>query len=170
MKKILSIASAFVFLFGAAGYYLGFTAADQEMKNEMRASIQSASDQENIVWLSFSPAQLTNEVRFIDDKEFIYNAKHYDVINTQKNDGKIIYSCLSDDRETSLFSWFKKNLDHQSSKGAGGKLSFNLLTLDWFFQTDATHISMLPLENFTPQSQLIPNSFPAEIPTPPPNC
>jgi len=170
VKKILSVISALVFLLGAAGYYVGFTAADREVKDEMRASIQSASDKKNIVWLSFSPTQMANEVRFIDNGEFIYNGKHYDVIISKNIDGKISYQCVSDDRETSLFSWFKKNLDHQNSKGSGGKISFNPLTLDWFFQIDAIQISTFISENFALQPQLIPPSFPSEIPTPPPNC
>ncbi|MFI5134771.1 MAG: hypothetical protein ACHQD9_02855 [Chitinophagales bacterium] len=170
MKKFLTIASAFIFLFGAAGYYLAFTAADQDAKKEMAALTQTSSRSRNAVQLSFSKEQMQHELRFTGTKEFIYEGKHYDVISIAEENGKIIFSCLSDDRETNLFSWFKNNLDHQNSNSASGKTSFKPLTLDWFFEAEHFEFHSAVSETRSSETNILPLQVQAEIPTPPPNA
>jgi len=169
VKKIFSIVSAFIFLLGAAGYYLAFTSADEHVKNEMATLTQSSSHLRNTVQFSFTKEQVQKELRFTGSKEFIYEGKHYDVISSREENSIMIFNCLSDDRETELFSWFKNNFDHQNSN-TSGKISFRPITPDWFFESQHFQLYSGTSEILSSELTISPLQIPAEIPTPPPNA
>lgn len=137
MKRFFSILSSIVFLFGAAGYYFAFTAADNHARNEMIEAIQSSFHTQNSIQLSFSKIELQKEVRFTkaNHNEFIYRGQHYDVVKSQQEGERIRFTCMADKKETSLFTAFDKQLSEQSSgNNTSGKTSVKPLTPDWFFQ------------------------------------
>jgi len=171
VKKIFSILSAFIFLFGAAGYYLAFTMIDGDLKNEIAQSVHSPS-RHQIVQLSFSEKELQNEVRFTSSKqnEFIYNGENYDVVKINSDADHITFTCIADKKETDLFAHFDNKLNEQSSTNSSGKTSVKPVMQDWFFQND---FSEIPIGNFALSSSndvlFLPN-IPFEIPSPPPKC
>lgn len=58
----------------------------------------------------------TNQMQWTDDEEFMYNKIMYDVINKKVIDDIIYLSCIQDDNETVLYSYFNEFLDNLSEE------------------------------------------------------
>ena len=169
MKKFSSIFSALIFLFGAAGYYLFFTLADESVRENMQEVIHAVSSNEQVVQFSFSKEELQNDVHFTQQKEFIYRGEHYDVISSDKDGSDIKFRCVNDERETSLFTWFRKNLDHQDAGSTGSKVSFKPFAGDWLISFEPFITTQLSSPTFFSEATFIPQTIHTEISTPPPN-
>ncbi|HYV92454.1 MAG TPA: hypothetical protein VE978_11740 [Chitinophagales bacterium] len=171
MKQLLSISLSIFFLFTAAGYYLTFLAADYSAKKEIAQQIQSQENSEQMIQLSFSREELQKEIRFTNSRqnEFIYQGCHYDVVKSFFSGDKISFFCLTDKKETTLFTEFGKQLtEHSSGNNASGKISSKPLMQDWFFQLPTSEV---PTETSAPLSSsevfFLPG-IPFKIPSPPP--
>lgn len=169
LKKLFAITSAFVFLFGAVGYYLAFSLADEVVKADAAGQMRMATTEKRIIRLSFSKNELRNEVRFTDKNELVYRGEHYDVVSRKEDGAQVILNCYHDERETSLFSWFHKTLDHHNTSSSA-KSSARSLTPDWLLASqDLSFVSVT--EEFIPSHfHGVQVSADTEIPTPPPNA
>jgi hypothetical protein len=173
VKQFFTVISAFIFLFGAAGYYLAFTVADYGVKNEMAEMLESSQNHFNVVHFSFSEKDLTNNVQFTDgdEKEFVYQGEHYDVIKSHRQGDDVILECVSDERETSLFSFFTKHFDEQSSKNnSSSKLSSKPVMQDWFFQSTFSEQPVITSAIIFQNEVCILSKFSFRIPSPPPKA
>jgi len=149
---------------------MSLSVVDKHVKQEMAASINDLSIHKKGMQLSFTSVELLSDVRFVDDKEFIYQGHHYDVINSHNEDGKIVINCVNDSRENELFSWFKKTLDHQDSGNNTSKTSFSIHSLDWIFETTQFSFSEQMTQTIFSEITFIPLVVYSETTTPPPNC
>ena len=170
VKKIFSILSAFIFLFGAAGYYLAFTSLDCAVKNEIAQSVRASHHQ--TVHFSFSRKELQNEVRFTssDQNEFIYNGENYDVVKTMEDADRISFICIADKKETALFAHFDNKLNEQSSSNTSGNTPVKSVMQDWFFQNYFSEIFKETFKFTSANIVLFLSNIPLEFPSPPPKC
>ena len=134
---------------------------------EMAELIQSSRSHYSVQF-SFSKNELQYEVHFTSpsQKEFIYQGEHYDVVRTQHERDQILFFCIADKKETSLFAQFKKQTTDSSPFNSSGKIQ--LKQVDWMFQSlnkeiPFSHTICLPA-NFV---SIIPSSQ-REILSPPP--
>lgn len=169
LKNLFSIASALVFLFGAAGYYLAFTVADNADKEYACRQMQLTSEQHKIICFSFSKSELQHEVRFVDRNEFIFHGERYDVVSRTDCDSQVQFQCYHDQRETALFNWFRRGLDHHSGDHSG-KTSLRAPAPDWLLANNATTFIPVMKELITGGYLSFPVSVTTEIPTLPPNA
>jgi hypothetical protein len=135
----------------------------------MQEMIHAVSSNKQVVQFSFSKLELQNEVRFTQSEEFIYRGEHYDVISSHQDGNKTIYRCVNDERETSLFTWFRKNLDHQDAGSANSKVSFKPLAADWLISSDPLSTVQFSSLTISQEPTFILQTIQTEIPTPPPN-
>jgi hypothetical protein len=173
VKQFFSIISAFIFLFGAAGYYLAFTVADNSVKNEMAEALESSANHFNIVHFTFSEKDLTSTVQFTDrsQKEFIYQGEHYDVVKSYRLGDAVFFTCVSDVKESSLFSFFTKHFDEQSSKNnSSQKPSVKTAMQDWFFQNNFSEYPVVTSPVILPNEVCVLSKSSFQIPSPPPKA
>ncbi len=171
MKSFLTILSAAIFLFGGAGYYLAFSLADERVKNEVAQSIETLSPA-TYVELSFSQEELQRMVVFtgFNQKEFIYQGKHYDVVKVYKQNSTFIFTCVADEKETALFSHMDQKVNDQAPGNPYSKASPKTVMQDWFFQNTFSLASLaVPVILFN-EEKIFPFNLACPVLSPPPKC
>jgi hypothetical protein len=106
LKRLAVISLLPLLLFNTVGYYLVYYTDILAAKHEAEVFIWGHdSRSEKLVSLAFplhDGEPLAEGLRFTDEDEFIYQGRMYDVVSSSRKDGKIIYQCYTDIRETAL--------------------------------------------------------------------
>ena len=106
MKRFAVILLVPVLLFNTLGYYLVFYGDLIEARHEAAVMIwghEALGDR--LVSLSFpliNGRPAARGLTFTDDDEFTYQGRMYDVVSSTQSNGKIVYKCYADNKETSL--------------------------------------------------------------------
>ena len=121
MKKFFSILFLFIFIFNIAGYFIVFKLMQYEARKEMKAYIkQNLNDEEMevIVIPNNKIGTAGSGFRFVEENEFIYNDKLYDIVRKKTDGNKTIFYCINDKFEENLFSGLfehtKRNTDQNT--------------------------------------------------------
>ncbi|HTX88144.1 MAG TPA: hypothetical protein VMC08_04080 [Bacteroidales bacterium] len=103
IRKILAGFLVFLLLFNLSGYYFIFSYNRMLVRSQMRATIRSgeSQDQEETLVIPVS------EVRWIDQKEFSYRGKLYDVVSCSFSGNTVTIKCINDRKEESLYSRYQ---------------------------------------------------------------
>jgi hypothetical protein len=117
VKKLTSILLLFCLLFATAGYQVVLRVQVWQAKNQMKRELQnSSSHKDEITEFQFA-ADKYNQLEWENDHEFLFNGHMYDLISKEWKNGKLLISCISDDRETVLLNEYMKiNRENQSGK------------------------------------------------------
>jgi len=106
LKKALIYSILMVVLFNSAGYYLLFELHKYQIKQEMKALIQSNPSNYTIV--KIDNVENEKEFTWIHEKEFRYKGSMYDIVRTVKKGNTTIFICLHDTRESKLFAGLQR--------------------------------------------------------------
>lgn len=125
------------FVFNAVGFIFLFVGAKEKLKEETWKEISELKSSKRIEVLSISVAdyEAGKLLQRINEREIRFQGKMYDVVKEERQDGKLIFSCIHDEKEDELNKEFsnevRKNLD---SKSATNPLT-NLLQLIQYAET-----------------------------------
>ena len=106
MKKWIASVCVLLFLFNMEGYYIWFGVQRSRIKTEVRQVIGrgEADDQLTVITVN-NPSDLDWEK---PGKEFRYHGEMYDVVRSGSKEGKTVYYCFNDRKESRLVSAFQK--------------------------------------------------------------
>ena len=113
-KKFISIIIITVLLFNAIGNLIVFESMRYTIKKEVKSDIISKTSDHNLITIIVDTNTKKN-IRFMDDDEFMYNGRMYDIVKQENKNDTTIYLCSNDTKEDELFANLntevKKNMD-----------------------------------------------------------
>jgi hypothetical protein len=116
VKRIVSIAFLFVFLFNIAGYYAVFLIQQQQIRSEVRNNYRDYSSNLNLVCIAIEDGE-SKSLRWFKEDEFLYKGEFYDVVRVENDrKGEIRYWCIHDSKEKSLLSHFEKEVNKNTEQ------------------------------------------------------
>ncbi len=125
------------FVFNSVGFIFLFVSEKETLKKETWKEIGEPKSFERIETLSISLADYNagNILERINEREIRFRGKMYDVVKEERQDDKLIFYCIHDEKEDKLDKEFsdeiRKNLD---SKSATNSLT-NILQLIQYAET-----------------------------------
>ncbi|MEO6165921.1 MAG: hypothetical protein ABIO46_11385 [Chitinophagales bacterium] len=125
MKIIAIISSLVIMLFYAAGYFIVFSISQQHVKTEMKKLIRNGKFTDHYETLSFTEQQF--EKLKIDDHEFLYDGKMYDIVKIVAEGASLTITCILDEKEKELIGklgnyLYKNQSSHENAGNSSGSL------------------------------------------------
>jgi hypothetical protein len=131
------------------GFYFVFLVRRDAVKQEVWSYLQQKHQNNYAQVLSF-PLNSSGTEEMPDwenEKEFSWKGVMYDVIDKKESDGKLVVTCISDDKETSLINNFEKtfsaNTSNKNTKGSANQL-IRLLTMPYLALSNQDDPLQLP--------------------------
>lgn len=164
LKNIIAIFISLLLLFNAAGFLLIFKIQQTIIQYKVYEKIEKYSGNENLEIIIVDESQNSNFCWLKEGKEFRYNGKMYDVVSSNKKDGKLILYCRNDTEEEELFNNICLLINKNISKN--NLLTFHIST---FLKIEPNKIlpfqkkeAVINLYDFDHKEYLLP------VPEPPP--
>ncbi|MFA4851576.1 MAG: hypothetical protein WC599_03565 [Bacteroidales bacterium] len=127
MRTVFSILLLILFLFNVSGYFVVFKLMRYNARKEMKAYIKQnlRDDEMEIVVVPNSEIGASGSgFRFVEENEFIYNDKLYDIVKKKTDGNNTIFYCINDKQEEKLFAGInehiKRNTDQNLPAGRQG--------------------------------------------------
>lgn len=174
-KEILTyFLIASIFLSNSIGLIIVFNQIKYFHKQVIKSSIKNSSYYQVIEILSFSKSDLKNgkhNIKFIEEHEFRYNGRMYDIIESWETDDTVVYKCINDTREEQLeeaFVQYVVNNQNRQDLPLPIKQILSFLNLDLYFNNSGLDFSTNKILTYLYQIKfnLLENIF--EVPEPPP--
>ncbi len=102
-------------IFNVCGAYLVFESVKFGIKKEVKRKIKAGIPDSQLTTLRFLAADVesgTAGIDWVEGHEFRFNGKMYDVVRTSNDNGFIVYHCINDTQEETLFANLGKLIDH----------------------------------------------------------
>ncbi|MCX6278844.1 MAG: hypothetical protein NT004_12220 [Bacteroidetes bacterium] len=106
MKRGLTYALLFCFLLTTVGYFPLLELNKLLVKNEIRELMLANHSQ--LLVIRIAHPEKDPDFRRIDQREFRYKGKMYDIATETKYDNATVFLCLNDKKEENLFNGLKK--------------------------------------------------------------
>ncbi len=103
MKKAVPLFLLCIFLFNTVGYYIAFKAIQYEVKNEIKSEIRSGIKTDELIILTIKKNDLAAIQWEESGTEMRYKGEMYDIVKSIKAKAAIVYYCINDTKEESLF-------------------------------------------------------------------
>ncbi|HEU4902335.1 MAG TPA: hypothetical protein VFT06_06060 [Flavisolibacter sp.] len=126
MRRLLAILLLCCLLFLTTGYHVLYRLRIAEAKREMKKTLLIA-EKEDLVHFSFSPEELA-ELNWENNHEFFYRGEMFDVLEQKERSGRVIISCISDQKEKALVDAY---LQTGKSSSQQSTAILKLLTADY---------------------------------------
>jgi len=147
------------------GYHLVFHVQLATVKSEMKAFLRNQKDHKELTQLILSKTE-SHHLHWEDENEFRYRGEMYDVIEMKSTGDTVIFHCIADEKETTLFNQYQKN----NKRNGSSSFIFQLITASYILPTN--HLLQQPEKaiqsHFRDQSPSLKNP-PSTVPQPPPN-
>jgi hypothetical protein len=108
IRKLLSLLFAGLILFNLFGYYFVFKCDQMQVKNEMKAMMQSSAYRSHYEEISILNPSADRNFKMIDKDEFRYHGMLYDIISTRISGKTVIFRCINDTKEEQLLSRYDR--------------------------------------------------------------
>ncbi|MEI6123867.1 MAG: hypothetical protein WCQ95_09565 [Bacteroidota bacterium] len=115
MRKLLSILLVSSILFNTCGYYFTFVIIKQGFRHDFRHHLNFAATKNDRVQLAITDAEIKavhSQFRWMEQDEFRYKGKMYDVINSQKHGDTNLFVCLNDKKEEAMLAKYEGFVKH----------------------------------------------------------
>lgn len=115
MRRLLSILLISALLFNIFGYYFTFQIIQQGYKKQFRKHISCSANSENTEILVISDAEIrqhNSPFKWMEEDEFRYYGKMYDIVKSEKKGDQNIFYCVNDKNEEKLMARFENYLKH----------------------------------------------------------
>jgi len=132
MKKAAAILVLMIIIFQMVGVFILFKVRQNHIKQEVKMLIKAGIPSSKLTILTFSTAN-NNDLRWVDDHEFVFNNQMYDVVKTIEKESEIAYHCLPDTLETQLFKNLNKTVGNEMGKDKTKSDSKVCVFANWFF-------------------------------------
>jgi hypothetical protein len=129
MKKAGSIFLLFIFLFNTMGYFIAFKINQEAIRRGMRKDIENGIINSSVSKIVIENSELAS-VNWIENDEFEYNNERYDLIKKSENSSNIIFYCINDSKESSLFSGMYEHVKNHISGTKSDKSSSSKIVGD----------------------------------------
>ena len=166
---------AFLILYNSLGYFIVFKSIQYSIRNEIKANIKNSIPDKNLFLIKLTNDEIKSEkreFRKINESEFFFLGKLYDIVRVRKNADTNYFYCINDAKEEQLLSALGSHVERQIDQSSPvSKKTSNLLKhvvkiaiCDYkgAFAIHVTNFKYLPLPNnklyFTNK----------DIPSPPP--
>jgi hypothetical protein len=163
-------------LFNVCGAYIVFESVKSNIRSSIKQKIKEGVPASELTILRFSSQEVeagTAGIEWIEGHEFRYHKAMYDVVRTEKDGGDLVYYCINDTQEESLFARLGAlvNATTAHDKNCQQKTHHLLQLIIHEAIQDAVLVNQEPssfdihrisLQEFTQQTYI-------EIPTPPPH-
>lgn len=116
------------FAFNAVGFIFIFVGAKEKLKEETWKEISElkASEKIEVISISVADYEAGKLLQRINKREIRFRGKMYDIVKEERRDGKLIFSCVHDEKEDKLDKEFsndvRKNLDSKSATNSTSNL------------------------------------------------
>ena len=136
MKKLISFIAISVLLFNTIGSLIVFKSMSYCIHKEIKNAITQSIPQNKLITIIIDKNN-NKDINFVDDKEFMYKGKMYDVVRQQANGNTTIYYCINDTKEEELYANLNKemktNMDTNPVKNKT-KHILNKITISLFYE------------------------------------
>ncbi len=175
LKKLLTyFLIASIFLSNSVGVIIVYNQIKIFHKRAIKSSIKENTFNQIVEVLAFPKSALNSscyDIKFIDNHEFRFNGKMYDVIESWETEDTIFYKCINDSKEEQLeksFVQYVVNNHHRQDLPLPIKQIINSINIDLFcsnseIETASSQIIWLLLQRDFDLVEQTP-----EIPEPPP--
>jgi len=101
------------------GYYIVYKLLIYDLKKEFQSEIKASIKENQCTIIKISKPAIENYL--VDDgKELFYEDSYYDIIKSEEQGNNIVFYCLDDKKEDSLFRLYCKHIkDHYSNNNHG---------------------------------------------------
>lgn len=164
-------------LFNVCGAYIIFKSVKSEIRSNIKHKIKAGVPESELAILKFSIAEVESGVagiEWIENHEFRFEGKMYDIVRTSYEGTTIIYHCINDVQEEVLFAHLNSLVNQAASTDKNSQQKTHHLlqllihealqefvTINQFSARASIQLSTVH-ENLT--------QVYIEIPTPPPHC
>ena len=168
MKKAISIALLFLFVYQTLGYFVIFKILQANIRHEIKEKIESSLSEDQLEIITIKTDE-ENQIEWVrEGKEFIYKNKMYDVVRKKEKDNTIKYFCLNDKKEEELFA----NLDDIVRKNPQNDKNIkNILSKvvnNYFFEDVNMEKGIFIAEIVSPRKTSFYNNLERKVQNPPP--
>jgi len=136
LKKLISIIAISVLLFNTIGNLIVFESTRYCIHKEIKNTITQSIPQNKLIAIIIDN-KTKKDINFVDDNEFLYKGKMYDVVRQQANGDTIIYYCINDNKEEELYANLNKevknNMDTNPVKNKTKQI-LNKITISLFYE------------------------------------
>lgn len=173
-KLIIIIIIVSLILSNSVSVYIIFNQIKTYHKKCIKEAIKNETINEVVEVISFSKKDLkagNYDIIFIEEYEFRFNGKMYDIISKWETEDTVFYKCINDSKEEQLEKSFVKYVVNNSKRQDIPLPIKNLLTflnIDYFFNSLKLNIDKIQTCSIKtyPESFQIENLV--EVPDPPP--
>ncbi|MER3524872.1 MAG: hypothetical protein C4326_12685 [Ignavibacteria bacterium] len=175
MKRFVVLIFLFLYLYNFVGYLAVFSVLQYRIKKDVKHRLLSALPLSQLTQLSFSIHERQDRahaMQWIENDEFRYEGKMYDVVRIVADDDSMHIFCVRDDQEEKVLA----DLDSHVRRNMGA--SSEQSSLDSF--KDVFKESLVPRALITSMldilTRVLPTNdgmsvlFTADVPSPPPRC
>jgi len=158
------------------GYYIVFRVRQLELQTEVKIYLRSHANDRHLTHFEFSTRNgriVHEQFQWVENNEFQFAGKMYDVIDLREKGEKIILSCLEDKKETELVKSFAATQQEESRTGKNTSLSLLQLFSNLYVINEVEGLPLSPQQspNSYSEYQAFLINRNSEILTPPPqNC
>ncbi len=121
VKKLLAILLFFVLLFNSTGYYFSFMTAEISAKSHawlMRIEPETDDDVVSLKFKTHNGNPVGAELNFINENEFTYQGKRYDLISMSEANGIVTFKCYCDTKESAAITDLNRQIENHKGQPA----------------------------------------------------
>ncbi len=102
------------------GYYVVYKLLTYDLKKEFQSEIKASIKESECTVIKLSKSAINNYL--VDDgKELFYEDSYYDIIKVKDEGSSVLFYCLDDKKEDSLFALYCKHIKDNYSGNSHGK-------------------------------------------------
>jgi hypothetical protein len=152
IRNPFSIFLAILIMCGSFSHIIYFKVQQYSIKQEIKQKLKKGVPKNELFTFTFSEDEIeaNKEIEFIEEHEFRYKGKMYDIVYQQRQNGKIIYQCVSDEQETTLFAQLEQLVEEQSKKNQEkNQQLFKLLNFQFIVSNISISKLIFPYNEFS---------------------
>lgn len=169
VRRITSIVIACLIILNSFGYLLTYLQLKKFYKKVISEKKLNNIPENELELIIIPKVDLYETITFIEEDEFIYNNKLYDIFNTTETESEIYYWCLYDEDETKLdlaFLEIQLSTEEENSLFNIFNNLNNIISAAIFL--NSIYNNSLPFSPFYFKQNVSHYTHYQEIPTPPP--
>lgn len=146
IKGSFAICLATLLICGSFSHIIYFKVQQYSIKKEIKQRLKKGVSTDELFTFTFSKSEIENskEIEFIEEHEFRYKGKMYDIVYQESLNGKTVFQCVSDEQETMLFAQLDKLVEEQSkSNQEKNQQLFKLLNFQ-FITSEVSIVKLIP--------------------------
>jgi hypothetical protein len=130
LRNISSFLLIIILFFNIFGYQVYFTMLQNSVRKEIKSRIREGINEADLTIIVISDDN-RKEITWIKPlKEFTFHGNLYDVVRVSDKEGKIIYSCINDTRESKLL----KDFASKSESGNKARKLLSNISLNFIYE------------------------------------